>query len=137
MKLHAWAVCACLCVAEAATTPWLTVVGDPADPLADTIQVNPLFVRKDGPRRVMEVRVSRSQERTSTDGIRFRAFHGLVAFDCEARVARFLSSQFYNAPLWRDPGARLDYPESAWRSVEFRGFEPNPRDRVVQAACSP
>ncbi|MGC3986365.1 MAG: hypothetical protein QM777_17500 [Pseudorhodoferax sp.] len=129
-------MCAVLTVAQAASTPWLTVAGDPADPLADTIQINPLFVRKDGPRRVMEVRVSRSLERTSTDGIRFRSFHGLVAFDCEARVARFVSSQFYNAPLWRDPGPRLDYPESRWRPVEFRGFEPNPRARVVQAACS-
>jgi hypothetical protein len=137
LKLHAWALAAVCCVAQATTTPWLTVVGDAADPLADTIQVNPVFVLKDGPRRTMEVRVSRSQERTSTDGIRFRSFHGLVAFDCEARVARFVSSQFYDAPLWRDPGIRMDYPQSAWRPVEFRGFQPNPRDRVVQAACSP
>jgi hypothetical protein len=137
LKFLAWAACAVFSVAQAAATPWLTVAGDPADPLADTIQVNPLFVRKDGPQRVMEVRVSRSMERTSTDGIRFRSFHGLVAFDCEARVARFLSSQFYKAPLWREPGNRLEYPESAGRPVEFRGFDPNPRDKVVQAACSP
>lgn len=137
MKRHAWAWGAVLSVAQATTTPWLTVAGDPADPLADTIQVNPLFVLKDGPRRTMEVRVSRSEERTSTDGIRFRSFHGLVAFDCEARVARFVSSQFYSAPLWRGPGTQMDYPLTVWRPVEFRGFQPNPRDRVVQAACSP
>ena len=136
MTLRAWAIWAVFSLAQAAPTPWLTVVGNPDDPRADTIQVNPLFIMKDGPQRVMEVRVSRSMERTSMDGIRFRSFQGLVAFDCQARVARFVSSQFYNAPLWRDPGARMDYPESRWRPVEFRGFSPNPRDRVVQAACS-
>lgn len=136
MKRRAWALGAIVCLAQAATTPWLTVTGDPDDPRADTIQVNPLFIMKDGPQRVMEVRVSRSVTRTSMDGIRFRSFHALVAFDCDARVARFVNSQFYNAPLWREPGARMDYPESRWRPVEFRGFEPNPRDRVVQAACS-
>lgn len=137
MRFPAWAACAVVTVAQAAPTPWLTVAGDPVDPRADTIQMNPLFIMKDGPRRIMEVRVSRSQPRTSTDGIRFRSFHGLIEFDCDARVARFVSSQFFHAPLWRDPGKKLDFPESAWRPVEFRGFEPNPRDKVVQAACSP
>nr|WP_145548735.1 surface-adhesin E family protein [Variovorax boronicumulans] len=137
MKRRAWALGAIVCLAQAAATPWLTVAGDPDDPRADTIQVNPLFIMKDGPQRVMEVRVSRSTERAAMDGNRFRSFQALVAFDCEARVARFINSQFYNAPLWRDPGARIDYPESRGRTVEFPGFSPNPRDRVVQAACSP
>ncbi len=136
MKALVWAACALLSVAQAADVPWLTVAGDPADAHADTIQVNPVFVRRDGPQREMQVRVSRSVERISMDGIRFRSFVSLVAFDCEARVARFVTSQFYDGPLWRGAGTRMHYSEQTWRPVEFRGFDPNPRDKVVQAACS-
>lgn len=123
------------CCSAHAQTPWFTVVGDPADPTADTIQLNPIAVSFDGMKRTMELRISRSAERVSTDGVRFRSFQGQVEFDCKERTARFVQSQFFAEPLWTSPGKALTYPASQVRPMDFRRFEPNPKERVIRAAC--
>lgn len=124
------------CVSASADGPWLTIVGDPADPNADTIQINPIALSRTDARRVMQVRASRSHERTSTDGIRFRSYRAEVEFDCARLTARFLHSQFYAQPLWQVPGTEVHYPGDTPRPMEFRSFEPNPRDKVIRAACA-
>lgn len=115
---------------------WLTIVGEPERADVDTIQFNPIPVSVQGPLRVMTVRVSRSEERMSGDGIRFRSFSGLVEFNCERQQARFASSQFYDEPLWRSPSRFVKYPPTDVRPMAFRKFEPNPSERVIRAACS-
>lgn len=123
--------------AAAAQVPWLTVAGNPQDPKADTIQINPVAVSDNGRTRLMELRISRSHERTSQDQVRFRSFHAFVEFNCEAMTARFVRSQFFHEPLWIAPGPELSYPADRVRSMDFRRFDPNPRDRVIRAACHP
>lgn len=118
-----------------AEVPWFTIVGDPEDPTAETIQINPVAISENGATRLMELRISRSHERSSQDRVRFRSFRGFVEFNCEAMTARFVRSQFFHAPLWTDPGPELTYPANTIRPMEFRRFEPNPRDRVIRAAC--
>ncbi len=119
-----------------AEVPWFTIAGDRNDPGADTIEMNPIAVSRDGPKIVMEIRVSRSGQRTSSDGVAFRSFRGEVGFDCSRRTARFLRSQFYAEPLWKAPIEELHYASNQVRSMEFRLFDPNPRDSVIKAACS-
>lgn len=116
--------------------PWFTIAGDRNDPHADTIEMNPIAVSRDGPKIVMEIRVSRSGQRTSADGVAFRSYRGEVGFDCSQRTARFLRSQFYAEPLWKAPIKELHYASSQVRSMEFRLFDPNPRDSVIKAACA-
>ena len=130
-------ILACALAAGAATAqvPWFTVVGNPEDPNVDTIQINPIAVSERDATRIMELRVSRSHERSSQDRVRFRSFRGLVEFNCDAMTARFVRSQFYHSPLWTDPGPELRYPADTVRRMDFRLFEPNPRDRVIRAAC--
>lgn len=115
---------------------WFTIAGDRNDPHADTIEMNPIAVSRDGPKVVMEIRVSRSGERTSSDGVAFRSFRGEVGFDCSRRTARFLRSQFYADPLWQTPIKELRYSSGQVRPMEFRMFNPNPRDSVIKAACA-
>lgn len=119
-----------------ADTPWLTITGDADDPQVDTIQINPVALSNEGAKRVMEVRVSRGAARVSTDKVQFRSFNSQVEFDCTARTARFVRSQFYAAPLWKEPVQAMVYPSTKVRPMEFRGIEPNPRDRVIHAACA-
>ena len=129
-------VAAFLAWAARAEVPWFTIVGNPADPNADTIQMNPVAVSREGAKVVMEIRVSRSVERTSGDGVTFRSFQGEVGFDCSQRTARFLRSQFFTQPLWKSPVQELRYPAGKVRPMEFRLFDPNPRDSVIKAACT-
>jgi hypothetical protein len=129
-------VLACLAIPCWADVPWFTIVGDRNDPNADTIEMNPVAVARQGQSVVMEIRVSRSIARTSGDGVQFRSFRGEVGFDCAQLTARFLRSQFYAEPLWRVPVQELRYPPDRVRPMEFRLFEPNPRDKVIKAACS-
>jgi hypothetical protein len=115
---------------------WLTIAGDPLRPDADTIQFDPSTVMRSDSNRTMTVRVSRSEQRISGDGIAFRSFVGKVEFDCRHLTARFADSQFFDAPLWRSPGRMVVYPPSDTRPMAFRGFEPNPSERIIHAACS-
>lgn len=126
---------ACIASNAGADRPWLTIVGDATDPNTDTIEMNPIAVSRDGPLRVMEIRVNRSAERTSGDGVKFRSFRGEVEFDCSRPSARFVRSQFYAEPLWKSPKTQLSYPPNKVRPMEFRLFEPNPKDKVIRAAC--
>jgi hypothetical protein len=128
-----WACLACLAVAQ---TPWLTVVGDAADASVDTIEVDPVAVATDAAMRTMRVRVSRLRERTSTDGVAFMSYRAVVLFDCNQRTARFLSAEFFRAPLWQgDPHESIVYAANLVRPMVFRGIEPNPLQRIVRAAC--
>jgi hypothetical protein len=128
-------VAACLAGHAKADIPWFTIIGDRNDPNADTIEMNPVAVSRDGPVRVMEIRVSRSAERTSGDGVKFRSFRGEVEFDCSRPSARFVRSKFFAEPLWESPTVQLSYPPSKLRPMEFRLFDPNPKDKVIRAAC--
>lgn len=125
------------CAATAHAIDWFTVVGDPADPRADTIQIDPVARRTDGPLRTMGIRVSRSVERTSAGGVVFRSYEGTVEFDCSRGTARFERTQFFAEPLWRKPGPVVDFPRDDPRPMAFRLFEPNPNERVIRAACRP
>ena len=126
-------VCSCSALAN---SNWLTIVGDPLDAATGTIEIDPASGSFYGERRTMLLRVSRSQERTSTDGIVFRSYIASVEFDCIQRNARFLAADFYQQSLWHGtPHKNMVYGPSQVRPVAFRFFEPNPLEKLVQAAC--
>ncbi len=119
-----------------AQTPWLTVLGNPEDPAINTIEVNPSALTVRGDLRTMQIRVSRSVQRTSSDGISFRSFEADVVFDCAKDTARFETAVFYREPLWKGAShMKMVYSESPVRKMEFRDVYPNPRTRIVRAAC--
>ena len=84
----------------------------------------------------MKVRVSRSAQRVSRDGVAFRSFEAEVVFDCARDGARFISADFYSLPPWQGESHKsLVYPNGSVRPMDFRGIEPNPRSRIIRAAC--
>jgi hypothetical protein len=116
---------------------WLTVIGDPEDQAVNTIEVNPVAVAAQGQLRTMKIRVSRSEQRVSRDGVAFRSFEAEVVFDCARDRARFISADFYRLPLWQGESHKsLVYPNGSVRPMEFRDIEPNPRNRLIRAACT-
>lgn len=123
--------------AAGAQTPWLTLMGDPADPAVDTIEVDPMPVSVAGDQRTMRVRVSRATQRTNWDGIPYRSYESTVLFDCAVLTARYLEIRFYLQPGWKgEPHRTVAYPESMPRWMVFREVEPNPYQRIITAACT-
>lgn len=124
-----------LCMAAGAEAAWFTVTGNPADPSVDTVQVDPVAVGTDGPLKIMQVRVSRAQDRANWEGVPYRSYESRVRFDCRARKAHYLQASFYMAPLWQgEPHRRTDYAGDP-RPMRFLDAQPNPTERIIRAAC--
>jgi hypothetical protein len=76
---------------------WFTVVGDPLDKAADTVQVDPNRIAAPPPAEgeaspekpliEMNVRVNRSGPRFNWDRIPYRSYESRVVFDCQAKSA--------------------------------------------------
>lgn len=126
-----------LCGAVSAQAEWFTVAGVAGDDQADYVQVDPATLRSEGDRRWLDVRVSRTAERTSTEGIRFRSFEGVAEVDCQAWSARYVSATFHAAPHFAGaPIARLDFSTDRIRPMAFRQISGDFSTRVIRAACA-
>ena len=124
-------------VSAFAQTPWFTISGDPATAQANTIQVDPASIEGGEAVRTMKLRVNRATQRTSWDGVPYRSYVSEVHVDCRARTARYAFISFFAKPLWEGNVAKtVDYTRGPPRSMEFRGVEPNPTQRIVNAACA-
>lgn len=135
-RLAAAAAFGLLAAGVAAAQPtWLTVLGDPADPAVNTVEVDP--VDHDQDERSLRVRVNRSAPRTSWDGVPYRSYEAVVLFDCTRKSARYQTITFFAQPLWRGDALRsVDYSTGPARMMEFRDVHPNPLQRIVHAACA-
>ncbi len=123
------------CAVASTDVVLFTILGNPADPNADTILIDPTPVEVKGPFRWMTLHMNRARQRVSTDGISFRSFTSIVEFNCDKGTARFAKTQFYNDPLWTSPGQSFNYPPTMVRPMAFRDVNPNPVERVIKAAC--
>ena len=118
-----------------AQSNWFTVVGNPADPAADTVQVEPVAVRTEGGMKTMSLRVSRAGPRRNWEGVPYRSYESEVAFDCRTRRADYRRASFYAEPLWQGtPHRTTDYTNDP-KPMLFRDMAPNPTRRIVRAAC--
>lgn len=121
--------------AASAQAVWLTVAGDPENEAVNTVQVDPVSIERSPELRTMKVRVSRSVQRTSWDGIPYRSYVSTVLFDCRRFTARYLSITYHALPGWRgEPVKTVEY-EDPPRWMEFRDIQPNPNQRIITAAC--
>ena len=84
-----------------AQTVWFTVMGEPANAALNTVQVDPVPIDVKDSVRTMRVRVSRSLDRTSWDGVPYRSYESIVQFDCVKNSARYLSITYFARPLGR------------------------------------
>lgn len=124
------------CVAHA-QPGWFTVVGDPLDKAADTVQVDPDKVAPAETSKAMNLRVNRSTPRFNWDGIAYRSYESRVVFDCQSRRASYVAARFYAEPLWKgEPHDIADYSDAP-KPVAFLDMKPNPTARIVRAACRP
>ena len=95
MKLTyaAWVGCLLVFVSmpSLATSNWLALVGDPANPAADYIEFDPASLTRENGFPVLSIRVSRALPRTGKEGIVFRSFESAVAVDCQQASAMMVA----------------------------------------------
>ena len=120
----------------AADPVWLTVLGDPLDAKADTVQVDVTSAVAFDNSRLVRLRANRGELRQAQDGTMFRSYTSQVLIDCLAKTARHRSQVLYEAPLWTGTTHELTYRDDDVRTLAFRGMEANPKDRIIRAACS-
>ncbi|MGE0332179.1 MAG: surface-adhesin E family protein [Ramlibacter sp.] len=137
MKTALFLLCLWCTQAMAQTPPnWFTVLGDRADPTLNTIEVDPAPLENSDAGRIMNIRVSRSAQRTSWDGVPYRSYNARVMFNCTEGKAYYLSLTFYNQPLWQGASHRTStYTPDNPRPMLFLDVEPNPTQRIIKAAC--
>ncbi len=118
-----------------AQSAWLTVVGDPADASAVTIEVDPAPVMTQGDLRTLRLRVNIPATATA-EGIAHRSYVSRVLFDCTQSTAQHLSVDFYALPLWKgEPSRKVEYTAESPRWLQLPDVTGDPGGRIVRAAC--
>lgn len=119
-----------------AQTTWFNIMGEPDDAAVDTVEVNPTPVSINGAIRALQVRVGRSADQLSRDGVSYRSYASEVVSDCVSNSTRHAWIDFYTLPGWKgEPHKRAVYPLSDPRPMQFPEIEPNPYRRIVRPAC--
>lgn len=130
-------LCSSAAWAQQVAETWLTIVGTPDNPALNTIQVDPASIEREEDLRSMRIRVSRSTQRTSWDGVTYRSYEARVQIDCRDHSARYKSITFYAQPTWRGSAHRtVDYSKGSVRAMAFKDVVPNPNQRIIYAACA-
>lgn len=129
--------CLALFTSLGARAEWLTLTGSPGEPASSYVQVDPTTVEVNGMHRLVNLRLSLAQERTTKDGIRFRSFRARVNVDCEARNARYVSATYFGQPDFvGDPIAVRVFEANDVRPMNLSGAPRDLAGRTVNAACS-
>ncbi|MBV7428273.1 hypothetical protein KW843_16075 [Acidovorax sp. sif1233] len=123
--------------AAAAEAPsWLTVVGDPANAFVDTLEVDATSAIAFESMRLVKLRVNRARPRTGFDDQPYHSYYSTAVVDCTGLKAWHRSIALFSKPLWHGKMRLVEYAESDGRNLAFAEMEPNPRDRLIKAACA-
>ncbi|MFN3436493.1 MAG: surface-adhesin E family protein [Acidovorax sp.] len=119
---------------QAAPDAWFTLTGDRLDTSKNLIEILPEPIGIDQ-RVLLDLRVSRDQQRTSFRGQKYRSYYAKVVVDCPARRAWYLHLSYYAQPIWAgDVIAKEQYKEGE-AEVLFKDMPSQWAQRLVTAAC--
>ena len=115
---------------------WLTLTGSAGEATNSYVQVDPTSVVVDGSKRLVAVRISLAEPRTSQEGIKFRSVTAQASVDCDARRARYVSATYFGQPNFVGPPLAVrEFDESDVRPMKFDGLPGDLAARTVNAAC--
>lgn len=128
---------ASVCTGSAYADPqWLTVLGDPTKPAVDTVEVDAASAVTFGKARLVGIRVNRARDRVARDKQVFRSYVSMVIIDCDKRTAKHSSQTLFSEALWTGTPRSYTYADNDVRDMAFSGVQPNPKERIIKAACS-
>lgn len=118
----------------ASAEPWFTVLGDPAEKNGELIEVLPAPTSL-GERVLLDLRVSRSHQRTSFRGQKYRSYEAKISVDCTAQKAWYLWLSYHAEPQWQGPEIAKENYEEGQAPVLFKDVPGQPYKRLIKAAC--
>lgn len=130
------ALVSAMAAAMAQGPTWLTVVGDPGNARADTVEADAASAVAFESMRLVKLRVNRAKPRNAFDGLPFQSYYSTAMFDCTQMTAWHRSVALFNKPLWQGQMRMHEYVERDGRDLAFAGMAENPRDRLIKAACA-
>lgn len=84
---------------------------------------------------ILEMRVSRSETRTSFRGLKYRSYYAKVVVNCQSQNAWYLWLSYFGIPLWKGEAiGREDYVEGK-APVLLKDIPGQPYKRIINAAC--
>lgn len=113
---------------------WFTLSGDRADAGKNLIEILPEPIGVDQ-RVVLDLRVSRDQQRTSFRGQKYRSYYAKVVVDCPTRKAWYLWLSYYAQPEWGGPIVGREEYQEGEAPVLFKDMSSEWSRRMISAAC--
>ena len=121
-------------VSQASESLWLTLNGDPQEARKNLVEVRPEPVGMDQ-RVVLDLRVSRDQQRTSFRGQKYRSYYAKAVVNCATQKAWYLWLSYYAQPQWGgEVVGREEYVEGQ-APVLFKDIPGESYKRMISAAC--
>ena len=108
-------------------------MGSLGDNTADTVQINMAKMEARGNDDVMQLRVNLAQQRTMDGGEKYQSYQSKILIECSADSVVHLEQLRFELPRWEGHSTFQRFPEV--RPMAFGGLEPNPKARVLRAAC--
>ena len=112
---------------------WFTVMGNASDPSVDSVELNVARLPPRGEISTMDLRVTLAVQRTMPDGEKYTSYHSQIAIDCDQEAVVHVEQVRYEGPQWTGAPTAQHFHEM--RPMAFGGLAPNPKDRVLKAAC--
>ena len=128
------ALLAMACVSVATAAPlWFTVMGDLAEPAADTVELNVGELSLRGEQKAMDLRVNLAAQRAMASGEKYQSYVSLIEIDCLASAIVHVHQTRFEHAGWRGASTFQNFPEI--RPMAFGGLLPNPKETILRAAC--
>jgi len=115
---------------------WLPIAGDAQSASTDTVEVDATSAVAFESMRLVKLRVNRAKPRVGFDGQPYQSYYSTAVVDCTVLKAWHRTLSLFEQPLWRGKMRIMDYTESDDRTLSFADIQPNPKDRLIKAACA-
>jgi hypothetical protein len=113
---------------------WFTVMGNPIDRAVDSVELNLEGVQPRGAVKHMEMRVTLAQVRVLPTGEAVGSYVSIIEIGCtEDSIVHVQQTRF---PTRRWDGVPTVERFESERPMAFRGLDPNPKTRILKAACN-
>jgi hypothetical protein len=132
----ALAGCSVAAALGAAEPTWLPIAGDPLSASEDSVEVDASSAVAFESMRLIKLRVNRAKPRTGFDGKPYQSYYSTAVVDCTEQKAWHRTLSLFEQPLWRGKMRLVEYQESDGHHVAFAEMDPNPKDRLIKAACA-
>jgi hypothetical protein len=119
-------------LARAQAEPVWFDVGGPG-PSADVVELDVSDIKPGQAIKSLSLRVSLAAERILPSGERYSSYTSEIEIDCAERAVIHRKQTRYAGPRWTGAATTQEFPGA--RPMAFRGLQPDPKPRVLRAAC--